>query len=231
LKAAHCLPIARRRLTISDPDAVTLVTLSDVTDAATMQVNFLWRKPVVKHATLFAALGCVALAAILTGCGAFKGTTNNLQSIQLSTSNTGESPAGTLNLQGIGATAQLYTWGNYTSGIPKLLNDVAVTYQIAITPGSAAWTGTLGDPNADPPQTVQLAASTGLLTAVTPFACTWINTATTGTSPAWALEGTYTLTSTYKGLTSPPVYLAVASAGGITSTTNPSGECGPQTTP
>jgi hypothetical protein len=40
LKAAHCLPTARRRLAISDPDAVTLVTLSDVTDTATMQVKF-----------------------------------------------------------------------------------------------------------------------------------------------------------------------------------------------
>ncbi len=186
----------------------------------------------VKHTTLFAALGCVALAAILTGCGAFKGTTNNLQSIQLSTSNTSESAPGTLDLQGIGGTLQLYTWGNYSSGVPKLLTDVAVIYQIVVTPGS----GAAVDPGNDslyelstPPQTVSLSVN-GLLTAVTPSACTFYNTATTGTSPAWSMVGSYSVTATYLGLTSPPVFVAVASAPGFTSTTNPSGECGPQPT-
>jgi hypothetical protein len=181
----------------------------------------------VKCTKLLAALTCPILVFSLVGCGAFQGKTNNLQSIQLSTSNAAESAPGTLELSGEGGTLQLYTWANYTNGVPKLLSSVAVTYQIVVTPGSAAWTGTLGDPNADPPGTIQLSSSTGLLTAVTPFACTFINTATTGTSPAWALDGSYTVTSTYSGLTSPPVYVAVASAAGITSTTNPTGECGP----
>ncbi|MGA9643900.1 MAG: hypothetical protein WBQ72_21060 [Terriglobales bacterium] len=181
----------------------------------------------MKCTSFLAVLACVALALILVGCGAFQGKTDNLQSIQISSSNSVESAPGNLDLVGEGGTVQLYTWGNYSNGIPKLLDAVAVTYQIVMTPGSSAWTGIMGDPNADPAQTVLLTPTTGLMTAVTPFACTWVNTATTGTSPAWALLGSYTVTSTYKGMTSPPVYVAVASAAGIPSTSNPTGQCGP----
>jgi len=177
----------------------------------------------VKRKTLFAALTCALLIFSMLGCG----TTNHLQSVQLSTSNTAEVPMGTLDLKGVGGTLQLYAWGNYSSGTQKLLNNVNVTFQISITPGSAAWTGTLGDPNATPAQTVQLTPN-GLLTAVTPFACTWINEAVPpATAPAWAIDGTYSVTATYKGLTSPAAFVVVASEAGITDTTNPTGACGP----
>ena len=187
----------------------------------------------MKRINMVAALACVLLLALsLVGCGAFSGTTNNLQSIQLSTSNAQEAPPGTPILEGIGGTVQLYTWGNYSNGVPKLLDDVAVAYQIVITPGN----GAAVDPGTDslypldsPPSTVEISVN-GLLTAVTPSACTFYNTATTGTSPAWAMVGSYSVTATYKGLTSPPVFVAVASAPGFTSTTNPTGACGPSPT-
>ncbi len=182
-----------------------------------------WRYSAVKRKTLFAALACALLVFSMLGCG----TTNHLQSVQLSTSPTAELPMGTLNLKGVGGTLQLYAWGNYSSGAKKLLNNVNVVYAISITPGSAAWTGVLGDPNANPAQTVQLTPN-GLLTAITPFACTWINEAVPpATAPAWAILGTYSVTATYKGLTSPAAFVVVASEAGIADTTNPSGACGP----
>ena len=135
---------------------------------------------------------------------------------------------GTLEVKGVGGTLQLYAWGNYSDGKHKLLNGVGgVAYQIAITPGSAAWTGVLGDPNANPPQTLELSPN-ALLTAVTPFACTFINEAVPpATAPAWALDGTYSVTVTYSGFTSAPAFVAVASEAGIADTTNPTGACGP----
>jgi hypothetical protein len=194
-----------------------------MTDAATMRKISYWRYSAVKRKTLFAALACALLIFSMLGCG----TTNHLQSVQLSTSPTAELPMGTLDLKGVGGTLQLYAWGNYSSGAHKLLNNVNVAYQISITPGSAASTGVLGDPNANPAQTVQLTPN-GLLTAVTPFACTWINEAVPpATTPAWAIDGTYSVTATYKGLTSPAAFVVVASEAGVTDTTNPTGACGP----
>jgi hypothetical protein len=194
-----------------------------MTDAATMRKISYWRYSAVKRKTLFAALACALLIFSMLGCG----TTNHLQSVQLSTSPTAELPMGTLDLKGVGGTLQLYAWGNYSSGAHKLLNNVNVAYQISITPGSKASTGVLGDPNANPAQTVQLTPN-GLLTAVTPFACTWINKAVPpATAPAWAIDGTYSVTATYKGLTSPAAFVVVASEAGVTDTTNPTGACGP----
>jgi hypothetical protein len=195
-----------------------------MTDAATMRKISYWRYSAVKRKTLFAALACALLVFSMLGCG----TTNHLQSIQLSTSNTSEVPMGTLNLKGVGGTLQLYAWANFSSGRQLLLNNRDVTYKIVITPGSAAWTGVMGDPNANPAQTVQLLPANALLTAVTPFACTWINTASPpATAPAWAIDGTYSVTALYSGFTSPPAFVVVASAAGIADITNPTGACGP----
>jgi hypothetical protein len=177
----------------------------------------------VNRKIFFAALACALLGFLLLGCGA----SDHLQSIQLSTSSTAEVPMGTLELKGVGGTLQLYAWGNYSSGKQKLLNSVDVTYQISINPGSFAWTGALGDPNANPAETVQLSPN-ALLTAVSPFACTFINEAVPpAVAPAWALSGTYAVTAKYQGFTSPAAFVAVASEAGISSTTNPTGACGP----
>ena len=164
----------------------------------------------MKCKTILAMLACVALAVSLVGCGAFKGDTNDLESIQLSTSNAAESAPGTLNLDGEGATVQLYVWGNYKNGLPRLENDTAVSYQITIAAGSYATAGYMGDPNANPPQTVQLSSPAGLLTAITPWACTWEDA--DGKGGHWNLTGSYQVTATYKGFTSPPVFVGVGSA-------------------
>jgi hypothetical protein len=179
-----------------------------------------WRYSAVNRKTLVAALACALLAFSMLGCG----TSDTLQSIQLSNSNTSETPPGTLDLQGEGAQLQLYTWGNYSNGKNQLLSGKGVQYQIAVTAGSY---DQFYNPLPTPPDTVTL-TSNGLLTAVPPFICTWINTATPpATSPAWALGGSYAVTATTQGLTSPPVYVAVASQAGIYSVSNPNAECGP----
>ena len=172
--------------------------------------------------TFFAALACASLAISMLGCG----QSNNLQSIQLSSSNTAASSPGTIDLSGEGATAQLYVWGNYSDGKQKLLNAVGdVAYQIAVTSNSV---DQFGDPLPTPPNSVQLSPN-GLLTAVPPFICTWSNSAVPpATTPAWGLSGSYSVTATYAGYTSPAVFVAVASqAGSNTNGTNPTAECGP----
>ena len=173
--------------------------------------------------TLFAALACALLVFSMLGCG----TTNDLKSIQLSTSNTAESAPGTLDLVGEGGTLQVYAWGNYSNGSAKLLGGSGIAYQVVVTPDSFDQNGF---PLPTPPQTVLL-TSTGLLTAVQPFVCTWVNSAQPPlTAPAWGLSGSYSVTATYGGFTSPPVYVAVASQEGQSNSTNPTGECGPPPT-
>lgn len=179
----------------------------------------------MKRKTLFTALACALLTFSMLGCG----TTNHLQSIQLSTSNAIETPGSTLDLKGIGGTLQLYVWGNYSSGKQRLLNNVGgLSYQISITPNSMVLSGGGYVPlTALPPNTVEMSPN-GLLTATTPFACTWINEAMPpATTPAWAVAGSYTVTATYSGSTTPPAFVVLASAVGIADSTNPSGACGP----
>ncbi|MGO9864858.1 MAG: hypothetical protein ACLPLR_14690 [Terriglobales bacterium] len=177
--------------------------------------------------TLFALLACALLGFSMLGCG----TTKHLQSIQLSTSNQVAAPPGTLDLTGIGAQIQLYPWGNYSNGSQKLLTNVPVAYQIVGSGDAIDPSDDLPYALSDPPQTVEISTN-GLLTAVQPAACTFYNTAVApATSPAWALVGTYTVTATQSGFTSPPVFVAMASAEGYPDpTTNPTGECGPQPT-
>jgi hypothetical protein len=185
----------------------------------------------VNRKTLFAALACALLAFSMLGCGA----TNHLQSIQLSTSNTkpGTGVGTYINLYGADAPGQFFTWGNYSNGKQKLLYGDGVVYQISITPGSYVLyqggyiplTTQYYDPNANPPQVIQLSPS-GVVTAVTPFICTWENFATTGSTPSFAYVGSYTVTATYQGFTTPPAFVPVASdVVGIESTTNPDGLC------
>jgi hypothetical protein len=189
-----------------------------------------------KTLLVLAALACALLVFSMLGCG----TTNDLQSIQLSNSNASVVPPGTLDLQGEGATTQLYVWGNYSDGKQKVLNSVGdVAFQMTVTPGSVDQFSnpllppcqTPQCPNpASPPYTEGTIAydANGLLTAVPPFVCTWVNSAQPpATAPAWGLAGSYTVTATYSGFTTPPVYVAVASQAGITNITNPTGECGP----
>jgi len=184
----------------------------------------------VNRSTLFAALGCALLLFSMLGCG----TTRELQSIQISSSNTSESITGVISL-GVNAPVvgpvQLYVWGNYSNGKSQILNGTGVQYQISIDPDEpyAVDPGS-GDlyPLSAPPETVELSA-VGLLTAVDPVACSWQNVAaSTSTTPAFAAVGEYIVTATTQGMTTPPVYVAMASAPGFESPSNPQALCGPQ---
>ena len=64
-------------------------------------------------------------------------------------------------------------------------------------------------------------SSTGLVTAVVPFVCSWTNVG--GSTPAYQLTGSYKIVASFQGVTSQPVYVGVASQGGD----GPSGACGP----
>jgi len=198
-----------------------------MTDAATMRKILFGRYSAVNRKTLFAALACALLVFSMLGCG----TTNHLQSIALSVSNT-DPNAGTGVVLFIDQSVPLYTWGNYSSGKQKLLNNESVQYQIAYPPLGFAETGTLGNPNANPPQTVSLSA-VGVLSAVVPYvACTFENVAPpAATVPAFLSTGSYTVTATYLGFTTPPAYIGLATAGGVYSTSNPSAECYAPPTP
>ena len=185
----------------------------------------------MKRKTLLTALACALLVFSMMGCG----TTNNLQSVQLSGSNVSEGSTGTISIGVNGSVVgpvQLYVWANYSNGKAVLLNGESVVYAMAVTTDNPdavdPSTGALY-PLPDPPQTLELSA-TGLLTAVSPSACTWFNSAVPpATSPAWSMVGSYSVTATYKGMVTPPLFVAVASAPGVyNATTNPTGECGPQ---
>jgi hypothetical protein len=210
---------------------VTLVTLSGVTDAATMRLKIsFWRYSAVKRKTLFTALACAVLVFSMLGCG----TTNHLQSVQLSGSNVTEGSTGTISI-GINGSqtgpVQMYVWGNYSNGKSQLLSGESVVYQMAVTTDNPDAVDPISGalyPLDAPPQTLELSA-TGLLTAVSPSACSWFNSAVApATSPAWSMVGSYSVTATYKGMMTPPLFVAVASAPGVyDKDTNPTGACGP----
>jgi hypothetical protein len=174
----------------------------------------------VKRKTIFTATFCVALAITLLGCGG----SNKLQTITLSIAGEG----GTFNLKGIGGTLQLTATGNYSSTKTHDLTNV-VTYTIVVDPVNNV--DAFGDPLLPPPQTITL-SKTGLLTAVDPAVCTFVNTQPDPTKPrSWALSGTYMITASFDGITSQPVFISVASAIGNPDLpemgSNPDFQCGP----
>ena len=158
----------------------------------------------MKRTSILVALLAASLMAGL-GCG--DPAIGKLQTINLST--TGSS------LKGEGGTLQLSAMANYSSTTTQDVSN-RVTY-------TATPTGTDLSGNAllAPPQTITVSA-TGLITAVAPFVCTFSNVGT-ATLPAYVLTGSYSITATYKGVTSQPVFIGVASAAG----NGPSAACGP----
>ena len=134
---------------------------------------------------------------------------------------------GTFNLVGIGGTLQLLATGNYSSTKTKDLTNL-VTYTIVVDPVNNVDAFDFG--LLDPPQTITLSA-TGLLTAVEPAVCTWVDVSPDPTKPSWAISGDYEITATFQGVTSQPVFIAVASAAGNPDfqgvTNNPQQLCGP----
>ena len=163
----------------------------------------------VNRKTIFAALACALLVFSMLGCG----TSNHLQSITLTASGT----SGLFNVRGIGGTLQLAATGNYSSGKTNDLTN-KVTYNIIVDPNNflTAYGATLQAPQSN---TITL-NNTGLVTAIEPAACTWVDVAgiippaTTAPPPSWALSGDYEVTATFQGITSQPVFVGVASSVG-----------------
>jgi hypothetical protein len=152
------------------------------------------------------------IAICLTSCG----TAYNLRTVQLTAPST--------NLQGIGGIIQLQVMGTYTYGPNKDLTFLpGVTYTIIVDPDQP---NSPNGPLLAPPQTVTV-STTGLVTAVEPAVCTWEEVGTP-TQAAWAIMGDYKITATYRGVTSQPVYIAVASAAGPSGPPG-NGACGPST--
>lgn len=198
----------------------------------------------MKCTAIFAALACVLLALTVASCGAFKGETNSLQSLTLNVSEINGTPVtaagGIVTLEGMGGTLQLQVIGNYSNGKSVDLSTKA-TYNVVVDPANDTGPGLPGDVLPPPCQapncpvgvpgdytagTVEYNSS-GLLTAVEPAVCTWVNSNPNGSQPAWAYVGDYIATATYLGLTSQPVYVPVGSAAGVVSLSNPTGACGP----
>jgi len=194
--------------------------LPGVTDAATMRKISFWRYSAVNRKTLFAALACALLVVSMLGCG----TTDKLQSITLSVSNT-DPLAGNGFVLYTNAPVQMYVWGTYSDEQQRLLGGSGLAFQILNPPVGFASTGEFGDPNATPPGTVQLSTG-GMLTPVTPAACSFVNVAVApATTPSFESTGWYTVTATYGAFTTPPGSVYLATAGGEVSSTNPTGEC------
>lgn len=159
----------------------------------------------VKRTALFVIL----IAAMgMSSCGSYSLRTINLA---ISNNNLGTTAN---ELKGLGSWVQFSATGNYSNYTSKDLSQ-RVTYNIVVTSGSVDANGAQLPA---PPNGAQLSLL-GLVTAVAPGVCTYVQT---GTNPiTYALTGTYTVTATFGGVTSNPVYVGVASAAG------PSGNCGP----
>jgi hypothetical protein len=156
---------------------------------------------------LAAVIAGIALS--LSGCGG-KPAIGDLRSITLVAT-----PSS--NLVGEGGVVQLLATGVYSTGDKQ---DITRRVTFSAVPTGADDTG---NQLPAPPNTASI-NPTGLVTAVTPFVCSWVDTTPSASTAAWAISGSYQITATYNGITSQPVFISVASAVGIT---DPKGGCGP----
>ena len=211
----------------------------------------------MKRTNILAASGCALLLFSLLGCS----TNNHLQSITLNVATVnGAAPSsqtGFVTLQGNGGTIQLQALGQYSnSSTPDITSKV--TFNVVVDPSNntdafgntlvpPCAVGSCPNPTQAPPYasgTVEY-SQTGLITAVEPATCTWLDIApitTSGTTPtpAWFYSGDYVVTATYGGVTSQPIYIPIASSAGNqyypiseegnpNYENNPDGLCGPST--
>jgi hypothetical protein len=168
-----------------------------------------------------------------------------LKSIQLTATNFNGVPistqSGFVNLQGQGSTIQLAATGTYSGGTSQDLTK-KVTYNVVVDPNNSSDGngGTLLPPCQSPTCPAGTSpnftsgtleySSTGLLTAVDPAQCTWVNSSVApSTTPSWSYVGDYMVTATFDGVTSQPFFVPIGSAVGVTSVSNTSGACGPTT--
>jgi hypothetical protein len=174
-----------------------------------MQIEISRRILPVKRTRILVTV-LAALALLLSSCG----TSDKVASVSITAVN--GSGGGFENLAGIGGTLQLQVMANYTSG--KQVDETNwSTY--TVTPFGTD-DSVPGIPLPSPPQTVTINA-TGMMTAVQPAYCTWINL-NTPAQPAWFLTGYYSVTAKYHNFTSQPIFIGVASAAPSSGT-----QCGP----
>jgi hypothetical protein len=165
----------------------------------------------------FLAVVVAALSLILSGCG----TSDYVQSVSVSAT-TSSVGGGLYNIYGWGGTLQLVVSANYHSG-----KSVPVTNSVVykVTPQGTDWEGTTLEA---PPNTVTI-STTGMMTAVDPPVCTWVNENPKGTTASWFLSGSYQVIATYNGMASQPIFVGVSSAAGSPNQSTP-GACGPTPT-
>jgi hypothetical protein len=171
----------------------------------------------VKRTRILATL-LVLLPLLSSGCG----TSDKIGSVSMQVVGIG---TGVVDLKGLGGTLQLQVLANYTSG--KQIDETNfATYKVtaegfytdySTNPPTSA-------PMPTPPQTLTI-SSTGMITAVDPAVCSWISTTGTFATPGWAYTGDYMIVATYRGFTSNPVFIPLASA--ANGQPNMQGQCGP----
>jgi hypothetical protein len=170
----------------------------------------------VKRSTILGVLMLATLPFLTSSCG------NSDKIASVSISSAGET--GTINLYGLGATMQLQVLANYTSG--KWVDETNyATYTVTAEGYYTDWSTNINYPMPTSPLTLTV-NNTGMVTAVDPAVCSWQsaiqnNTGNTG----WAYTGWYEITATYRGFTSQPIDIPVASAANGQPTE--SGQCGP----
>jgi len=171
----------------------------------------------VKRTILLATLFVAALFILVPGCG--DPAIGTLESITLTAVTSNKA----VEVKGEGGTLQLVATGNYSTHATKDLTP-HVTYT-ATPNGTDESLAPLPATSAADPKTISI-STTGLVTAIPPFVCTFTNEGTT-TTPAWVLTGSYGIVATFGNITSQPVYVAVASAAGEAPPSPDNGACGP----
>jgi len=166
----------------------------------------------VKYTRILATL-LGALSLVMSGCG----SGDKIANVSMTVNGT----TGVVNLVGLGGTLPLAVHANYTSG--KWIDETNYAKFTVTAMGVDFNTGLALSAS---PATLAV-SSTGLITATDPAVCTWDNLGTS-TAPGWAYVGWYEITATYRGFTSEPVYIPVASA--ASSQTGMGGQCGPVST-
>jgi hypothetical protein len=164
----------------------------------------------------------VAISVFSSSCG----TGDKIGSVSMQV--IGSGGAGTVNLSGLGGTLQLQVLANYTSG--KQIDETNFATYTVTAEGYYCTYDSSGNCTQNtmpsPPQTVTL-DKTGMISAVDPAICSWVNLGTL-TTMSWAYTGDYMITATYRGFTSNPVFIPLASAASGANNTN--GQCGPSAT-
>jgi hypothetical protein len=169
------------------------------------------------------AISLIAVSLFSSSCG----TGDKIQSLEMQVAGVG---TGTINLSGLGGTLQLQVVTVYTSG--KQIDQTAFsTYTVAPT-GFYYSYDVNGNPTTQnsmptPPDGITLNSS-GMITAVDPGVCSWVNVGASASSPAWAYTGYYQINANFRGFTSNPVYIPLASA--ASGASNTEGACGPSAT-